>query len=123
MSENDELRELLEQYRYYLTENNMLATHAVHDAIINLFNARPSPEDSQGGWIAVSERLPEDNCEVLAFFGNNYRENMGDFYDVEFIREGQWKTLDGEDENNIAVTHWIPLPDPPTTEAGEGNNG
>lgn len=57
-------------------------------------------------WIPVTERLPEDGAEVLAWsqFGFAY---------VDLWIDGAWK-IDGlvNGENEV-VTHWMPLPKPP----------
>lgn len=74
----------------------------------------PRTNEDAGGWIPVSERLPEPNNEVLVFFR-----------DCSIVSTGQWTTRNQrykemgwltpcENWNNGPVTHWMPLPSPPT---------
>ena len=52
-----------------------------------------------GGWIPVSEQLPPDEVRVLAFDGQ-------DVFESECVCDGwEWGAI---------VTHWQPLPEPPT---------
>jgi hypothetical protein len=58
-------------------------------------------------WIPVSERLPEPGMPVLCAMPSG---------SVEVMRKreyaGFWEWWDG-DIDEIAVTHWMPLPQPP----------
>jgi hypothetical protein len=62
--------------------------------------------DCRDGWISVDDRLPQANTEVLVF--NRYRF-------IGVIEEnGTWfAAVDYETLFN--VTHWQPLPKPPTS--------
>ena len=56
-------------------------------------------------WIPVTERLPEENTEALAYRSGNIA--------VEF----RWATYWENDVlSNYPVTHWMPLPEPPKGE-------
>ena len=58
-------------------------------------------------WIPVSERLPEDNEEVVTYRG---RDGIG--IECRF-GDGSWGfDFDLQD----SVTHWMPLPEPPKGE-------
>ena len=57
-------------------------------------------------WIPVTERLPEDGAEVLAF-------NKTGFAYVDCWTDGKWKINSMVDEEHESVTHWMPLPQPP----------
>jgi hypothetical protein len=64
--------------------------------------------DTTQGWIAVSERLPENDYSVLCFNGN-YRH-------IGYYLRGEWfKSYDNKVDvaNGWDVTHWMPLPTPP----------
>lgn len=72
-------------------------------------------------WISVEERLP-DNCDdVLAVvYGGD--ENItfdaaveSAVYDDEL---GEWILLSFLEMQNIRVTHWMPLPEPPGETGG-----
>ena len=56
-------------------------------------------------WIPVTERLPEENTAVLT-----YRESG---IEVEFREKRGW---DYDEFTPCPVTHWMPLPSPPSTE-------
>ncbi|HAE3252855.1 TPA_asm: DUF551 domain-containing protein [Salmonella enterica subsp. salamae serovar 48:d:z6] len=65
-----------------------------------------------GGWISCSERMPEDEQEVIVHNKFGYRyvsyfdEHSGLFFDM---RGGnQMNCIE-----HILVTHWMPLPEPP----------
>jgi hypothetical protein len=62
-------------------------------------------------WISVSERLPEPGMPVLCAMPSGSVE-------VRRKREyaGFWEWWDG-DIDEIAVTHWMPLPQPPSKAA------
>jgi hypothetical protein len=62
-------------------------------------------------WIPVTERLPEDRVEVLVSSGM-----FAPFIEVAFYDGLFYSAWDGETEI-AAVTHWMPLPQPP--EEGE----
>ena len=60
-------------------------------------------------WIPVSEQLPEDGQNVIAYFtgGGEVGEATFNKRDVWFYNEhGAW-----------AATHWMPLPEPPEADA------
>ena len=62
-------------------------------------------ENGKPKWIPVTERLPEENTEVLA-----YRESG---ISVEFRWNTHW---DYDEFSDYPVTHWMPLPEPPKGE-------
>lgn len=74
-------------------------------------------------WIPVSERMPEmgeRQCYVLAAdFKNHYWPNIpntqvGVYGDWFSDGNPTWDDGDGEDLHLKEVTHWMPLPAPPT---------
>jgi len=56
-------------------------------------------------WIPVSERLPDDNEDVLAF--DSYESVCAEGY---FSDGKQWFVIGWINYN---ITHWMPLPKPP----------
>lgn len=85
-----------------------------HDYLLNKIHpcaTEPHPDTvraAQSEWISVEERLPETETSVLVFTERGYiflswasNEDVFWFYN--------------EDEND-RVTHWQPLPAPPTTD-------
>lgn len=59
---------------------------------------------AQQRWIPVTERLPEDDDDVLIMSSGSI--SMGYFN----IFRGYWVDYEGDDDN---ITHWMPLPEPP----------
>ncbi|MDG9785311.1 DUF551 domain-containing protein [Metapseudomonas otitidis] len=63
-------------------------------------------------WIKCSERMPKPNQEVLVYRKGN-RASHGPFFAKAKNREMHpWEYLDG-DTCYMAITHWMPLPEPP----------
>ena len=67
-----------------------------------------------GGWIPVSERLPENGCGVLATV--NGKHNNTTFIDAleiaEYDSDEGWIIEGYLDWINPDVTAWMPLPEP-----------
>ena len=55
-------------------------------------------------WISIKDRLPEKSCKVLV---STNQSGVGDMW---FSKEFGWHLL----KNDAKVTHWMPLPEPPT---------
>ena len=70
----------------------------------------PSATDNNDGgkWIPVTERLPVDWCPVLVMVRGVGEPLLGSYRENVWFHE-RWNTtfIDG------AVTHWMPLPEPP----------
>ena len=67
----------------------------------------------QPRWIPVTERLPEEDSDVIAF------TDEGMMFTVQYMGiMGDEPVFD--DDNGSAwageITHWMPLPEPPTEE-------
>ena len=58
-----------------------------------------------GKWISVEDRLPDSMSNSLAFGG-------GVIYFIFYSSHGKWCMGNEYLEN---ITHWMPLPNPPTT--------
>jgi hypothetical protein len=61
-------------------------------------------------WIDVDEEMPEQEIDVLVCgirFGAVYFDIAGFFH-------GSWQSLVTEKDCLFDVTHWQPLPEPPT---------
>lgn len=65
-------------------------------------------------WIPVTERLPKAFRAVLA-----YCPNGGNIYEVYLNTRSEWHFFDETVAGAVlqnAVTHWMPLPEPPKGE-------
>lgn len=81
-------------------------TRPIEDAL----NKRIAELEAAQRWIPVSERLPEENQQILSTDG---KEFYLDYY-------ARWEGKDNPpcfcDGLSWAVTHWMPLPKPPEVE-------
>ena len=102
--------ELIGQLRNFAVE-----LRKAEDALLVRDAADVIEELSKPKWIPVTERLPEDGSDVLAYlkYADNSRIAAANYY------KGTWQdcvmgrlylTEEG------FVTHWMPLPEPPQEE-------
>ena len=77
--------------------------------------AKESAELLERRWIPVTERLPEDRSDVLVVA--YWRERWGAYMGWCAPERAAWSVHVGiGDRSDIAVTHWMPLPEPPEEE-------
>lgn len=62
----------------------------------------------ESNWISVKDRLPEEGSEVLACLSNPYSVFTADY------NRGYFDLLGYLGNGKEQVTHWMPLPEPPT---------
>lgn len=66
-------------------------------------------------WIPVTERLPKDRGDVLVVA--YWHERWGVYMGWCVPESAKWRVYVGIwDRNDVAVTHWMPLPEPPEVE-------
>jgi hypothetical protein len=66
-------------------------------------------------WISVEDRLPEDRSDVLVVA--YWHERWGVYMGWCAPERAAWSVHIGiGDRNDVAVTHWMPLPEPPREE-------
>ena len=69
----------------------------------------------QRGWISVEERLPKVDTDVLVITANgSFKVARCNIYHNGTLV--LWMTNDGLGER--AITHWMPLPEPPKMKGG-----
>lgn len=104
------------------TEDAMLMMQAA-DAIeelsreIDIDNAAMTAMDAaMPRWIPVTEALPKDEKDVLAYYGFVHDGEMSEFRFIgavayfAFDTPPHWQ----HESTGLTVTHWMPLPQPPT---------
>lgn len=80
--------------------------------------AKESAELLERRWIPVEERLPEDRSDVLVVA--YWNERWGVYMGWCAPERAAWSVHIGiGDRSDIAVTHWMPLPEPPEVENAE----
>ena len=76
---------------------------------------KESAELLERHWIPVEERLPEDRSDVLVV--TYWHEKWGVYMGWCASERAAWSVHIGiGDRNDVAVTHWMPLPEPPEVE-------
>lgn len=73
--------------------------------------------DAQAGqWVAVEERLPEPNADVLILQPHRYRGQVTHYHHVarRYEVNGRWYWSWGDNDcRQDEASHWMPLPKPP----------
>jgi hypothetical protein len=80
----------------------------------NLTQNQPLQQTAIIGWVAVSERLPETNCEVLAYKANGLIAQMSFHSPFDSGKQQfHWWGFKTWLNQHSQVTHWMPMPEPP----------
>ena len=92
-------RKIVEQWR---------ADDGIDIGILESALARESEKTGETRWISVGQKLP-NHCQIVWVNARSFGEQTvhmiaGYFKDVGFRSDGF----------DLSVTHWMPLPDPPT---------
>lgn len=101
----DKLNETISKLEAWIDDPNAMDTEI--DACI-VADALDLMKEQQ--WIPVSERLPQDDEDVLVWVNGTHR-------DMAYRDEGVW--YDEEHNHLKNITHWMPLPKPPKDGDGE----
>ena len=89
-----------------------LCFHTTFPEFADALAETPAP---QLRWIPVEERLPEDRSDVLVVA--YWHERWGVYMGWCAPERAEWSVHIGiGDRNDVAVTHWMPLPEPPEVE-------
>jgi len=107
-----------------LAKTQGLSHSSEQDEKSNVHQAESVPVASAQGdrWIPVSERLPEPEFSVLAFWPPmNGPVHAGCFATATRSEYGRWHNPEDEDDYYADPSHWMPLPSapmspPPPTE-------
>ena len=108
---NDYQQRVCDECEYYLADNEQ--SEDVTD--INVGN--------KSEWISVDERMPEIMETVLIAYKEKWGWETEWHFDVDAgswdIVEGRWNTYHDLDEGQeLHITHWMPLPEPPKMKGG-----
>lgn len=97
------------------------------DTAIPIIDIKHAPTVNNGGWIPVSERMPEEDEEVLVFDGAGcsvmalVNRDKTDVWHWDGSYYMEWQNFNGTIHADISdVTHWMPLPAPPKEGNGDG---
>lgn len=72
-------------------------------------------EVAMGEWISVDERLPEPNGSYLVYVQNPDDNRRGTISRKKYMpAQRGWTMKRDERGMGLKVTHWMPLPEPPT---------
>lgn len=83
--------------------------HTTFPEFADAWAETPAP---QLRWIPVTDRLPEDRSDVLVVA--YWHERWGVYMGWCAPKRAEWSVHIGiGDRNDVAVTYWMPLPEPP----------
>lgn len=89
-----------------------------YDVLAADIREMPAADVAPVVWIPVTERLPEDRSDVLVVA--YWHERWGIYMGWCAPERAEWSVHIGiGDRNDVAVTHWMPLPEPPKGVADE----
>lgn len=99
---------------YYHHPNKDIANDAsefLDDALMEL-STEPAKESDAVGWIDAKEKLPEEDGRYLC-----YVEEVNCLGISRYVWNCSYGSLHGFTDNcqSMNVTHWMPLPEPPST--------
>jgi len=80
----------------------------------------------QDGWISVKDRLPDENVRVIARVYCNKKiliDAHEHIHHLEGYYSNEWWDSFHErfEDDDLEVTHWMPLPEPPVSAVKEHN--
>jgi len=107
------------QVDIYVTSNDCGAIYVslTFDQVKEIYDAKIDSSYERGRmmeWIKVEDRLPEDRVLVLC-----WQESMGACIREHIYEDGYVSWYDEHnnyDDSDLKITHWMPLPPPPTGE-------
>ena len=118
-------------YKHQYESMKKMVTMYQDEVVPGLWEKIKELEKQVPKWIPVTERLPGyRGCYIVALKYKydfekefNYDTDVAIFnfgYDCEYI-DGQWNTYTDWDEGqqDLHVTHWMPLPEPPKENDNE----
>ena len=111
MTDREKLVELISQIQYMGGLESRLAEHLLANGV--RLESKQATSDENKRWIPVMQRLPDTQMEVLTYSECN---GVRSACLLAADDETQMWYLCRTDKLSIAVTHWMPLPEPPEKE-------
>lgn len=71
-------------------------------------------------WISVKDRLPEDRQKILTYWPAGHTPIQVQTFYLQYGTSGPWWMFGWHNHllKDGNITHWMPLPDPPTGKHG-----
>ena len=93
-----------------IAKNYFIAEFLIENGVTvqDCLKEKQATSDKTSEWISVKDRLPEDWCPVLVMVRETEMPLLGSYRENVWFHE-MWNTT----FINGAVTHWMPLPQPP----------
>ena len=100
-----------------ITMSNYCKT-CIHNEVCSLTHCDQSIAccDFVSGWISVKDRLPDDSDKIVLVIANGKFGNttLNESFELACYYKGYgWVLESYPDMENVRVTHWMPLPEPP----------
>jgi hypothetical protein len=115
----DIIEKAIEMAREMVFDGAFVGGYKFKEAEILQALTPPDKDVEADGWVAVSERLPEDGKKVF-IWGPGYIKGCA--FGVYYSKDGDWLGRDNYNLNaetqeystrGMDVTHWMSLPKPP----------
>ena len=100
-----------------ITMSNYCKT-CIHNEVCSLTHCDQSIAccDFVSGWISVKDRLPDDSDKIVLVIANGKFGNitLDEAFELAcYYKDYGWVLESYPDMENVRVTHWMPLPEPP----------
>lgn len=83
--------------------------HKMTEILYGTIEAKPLNISPNNKWISVDERLPEDEQDCIIYTGTQMFDGA-----IYWQSDKVWHVSEVGDLSTTEVTHWQPLPSPPT---------
>jgi hypothetical protein len=113
-----EMEAKIDSLQAKLSDAGILTTEHIVGAskMVSSSETLNNSSNNSNGWISVKDRLPDDGKEVLGIVYNDIRLGWIDLITTD---PGQFHWVSSGiyiDKGHYALTHWMPLPEPPKEE-------
>jgi uncharacterized protein DUF551 len=73
-------------------------------------------------WTASVVQMPRDHQHVLGWITSGSLHHGEDYMDIVMYLNGIFRMHNGEEDEPVLVTHWMPLPPPPISFNPQGRS-